>query len=579
MAAFDLVVRGGTIADGTGGELFEGDVAIKGGKIIAVGKVSGAGTEEVDAKGKLVAPGFVDIHTHYDGQITWAERLQPSSGHGVTTVVMGNCGVGFAPCRPDQHELMIRVMEGVEDIPGIVLAEGIPWKWQTFPEYLNFIGQRHADVDFAAQVPHAPVRVYVMGMRGADREPAMAGDIAQMAAIVKEGVEAGALGFSTSRSILHRLKDGRLAPTITVNEDELTGIARSLREAGKGVLQFIDDFNDAMSEASASLAMWRRLSEESGRPVSFNLAQNPFWEEGLSLHVLDYIAQANQDGLRMKAQVCNRPIGALFGLECSTHPFVFSPSYRAIANLPPAERVSRMRDRQLRAKLLAETPSDPNVRLVEWVRDFEHMYPLVDPPNYSPTPLDSIAARAGASGRPALDFVYDYLLEQGGKSLLYYPITNFGRGNFDELYELITHPYSVQGIADGGAHLGMICDASAPTHLLTHWTRDRRDGPRLPLAWAVRELSSATAEVVGLKDRGRVAAGYIGDLNIIDYDRLRLHPPHVLNDLPAGGRRFMQKADGYVATIKSGEVTYRDSAPTKALPGRLIRGTRAAPVN
>jgi N-acyl-D-amino-acid deacylase len=578
MSDFDLVVRGGTVADGSGGELFEGDVAVRNGKIAQVGKVAGAGKEEINAKGKLVTPGFVDIHTHYDGQITWAERLQPSSGHGVTTVVMGNCGVGFAPCRPDQHDLMIRVMEGVEDIPGIVLAEGIPWKWETFPQYLDFIGSRRADVDFAAQVPHAPVRVYVMGMRGADREPAMAGDIAHMAAIVKEGVEAGALGFSTSRSILHRLKDGRLAPTITVNEDELTGIARSLREANTGVLQFIDDFNDAMAEASASLAMWRRLCQESGRPVSFNLAQNPFWEDGLSLHVLDYIAQANQDGLTMKAQVCNRPIGALFGLECSTHPFVFSPSYRSIASLPLRERVARLRDRELRVRLLVEIPSDPNVRLVEWVRDFDHLYPLGDPPNYSPRPEDSIGARARAAGRPPLDYVYDYLLERDGKSILYYPITNFGHGNFDELYRIISHPHSVQGIADGGAHLGMICDASAPTHFLTHWTRDRRDGPRVPLGWAVKELTSATAAVVGLNDRGRLAPSYKADLNVIDYDHLRLYPPHVTYDLPAGGRRFMQKADGYEATVLSGEVTYRNGEATGALPGRLVRGTRAAPV-
>ena len=368
--------------------LFEGDVAISDGKIAQVGKVSGGGAEEIDAKGKLVTPGFVDIHTHYDGQITWADRMQPSSGHGVTTVVMGNCGVGFAPCRPDQHDLMIRVMEGVEDIPGIVLAEGIPWKWETFPEYLDFIGQRHADVDFAAQVPHAPVRVYVMGTRGADREPAMAGDIAKMSAIVKEGIEAGALGFSTSRSILHRLKDGQLAPTITVNEDELTGIARGLKEADKGVLQFIDDFNDAMEEASASLAMWRRLAEESGRPVSFNLAQNPFWESGLSMHVLDYIAGANKDGLKMTAQVCNRPIGALFSLASSTHPFAFSPTFRAMAGLTHAQRIAEMRKPEVRAKLIAETPSDPNMRIVEWVRDFDHMYPLGDPPNYSPKPAE-----------------------------------------------------------------------------------------------------------------------------------------------------------------------------------------------
>ena len=579
MADFDVVVRRGTIADGSGGDLFEGDVAISDGRIAQVGTVLGSGAEEIDARGLLVTPGFVDIHTHYDGQITWAERLQPSSGHGVTTVVMGNCAVGFAPCRPDQHELMIRVMEGVEDIPGVVMAEGIPWKWETFPEYLDFIEQRHADVDFAAQVPHAPVRIYVMGNRGADREPAMARDIDQMAAIVKEGVEAGALGFSTSRSILHRLKDGQLAPTITANEDELLGIARGLKEAGTGVLQFIDDFNDAMSDASASLAMWRRLCRESGRPVSFNLAQNPFWEPGLSQHVLAFIAEANNDGLQMKAQVCNRPIGALFGLECSTHPFAFSPTFRAISHLPPAARIAELRTAAVRARLLAEEPSDPNMRLVEWVRDFDHMYPLGDPPNYSPGPEDSIGARARRLGIPALEHVYDVLLENDGRSVIYFPITNFRLGNFDELFEVITHPHSVQGIADGGAHLGMICDASAPTHMLTHWTRDRTDGPRLPIAWAVQQLTSKTAAVVGLDDRGLLKPGYKGDLNAIDYGRLRLHPPHVVYDLPAGGRRIMQKADGYAATIVSGEITYRDGEATAALPGRLIRGTRPAPAN
>jgi N-acyl-D-amino-acid deacylase len=578
MAEFDLVVRDGTIADGSGGEPFDGDVAINDGRIVRVGLVSGGGAEEIDGKGKLVTPGFVDIHTHYDGQITWAERMQPSSLHGVTTVVMGNCGVGFAPCRPDQHDLMIRVMEGVEDIPGIVLAEGIPWKWETFPEYLDYIGQRRADVDFAAQVPHAPVRVYVMGLRGADREPAMAGDIAKMSAIVKEGIEAGALGFSTSRSILHRLKDGRLAPTITVNEDELTGIARGLKEADKGVLQFIDDFNDAMEEASASLAMWRRLAQECGRPVSFNLAQNPFWETGLSQHVLDYISQANNDGLRMKAQVCNRPIGALFSLESSTHPFAFSPTFKAMAGLTHAQRVAELRKQDVRAKLLAETPSDPNMRLVEWVRDFDHMYPLGDPPNYSPKAEDSIGAAARRRGLDPLSHVYDVLLERDGRNVIYFPITNFQFGNFDELHEIITHPHSVQGIADGGAHLGMICDASAPTHLLTHWTRDRKDGARVPLGWAVRELTSATAEVMGLNDRGLIKPGYKGDLNVIDYDAMRLHPPQVIHDLPAGGRRFMQKADGYLATVLSGQITYREGQPTKALPGRLIRGTQAAPM-
>jgi N-acyl-D-amino-acid deacylase len=577
MAEFDLIIRGGTIVDGSGGESFEGDVAVKDGKIAQVGKVSGSGTEEIAAKGSLVTPGFVDIHTHYDGQITWDSRMAPSSGHGVTTVVMGNCGVGFAPCRPDQHELLIRVMEGVEDIPGIVMAEGISWGWETFPQYLDVIERRHADVDFAAQVPHAPVRIYVMGQRGADREPALAEDIAKMAAIVTEGVEAGALGFSTSRSILHRLKDGRLAPTITVNEDELHGIAMGLKAAGKGVLQCIDDFNDAMATHSASLAMWRRLCEDSGRPLSFNLAQNPFWERGMWRHILDFVTAANDDGLKMKAQVCNRPIGALFGLDCSTHPFVFSPSFRAMAALSTAQKVAEMQKPEMRARLLAEKPDDPNVRLTEWVRDFDHMYPLGDPPNYSPKPEDSVGAQARRAGISALEYVYDLLLERNGANILYFPITNFQYGNLDEVHGMITHPHSVQGIADGGAHLGMICDAGAPSHLLTHWTRDRSDGARLSVPWAIRELTRATAAVVGLDDRGLVKPGYKADLNVIDYDRLRLYPPHVQYDLPAGGRRLMQKVDGYVATIVSGAVTYREGQPTKALPGRLIRGTRPAP--
>ena len=577
MAEFDLVVRGGTIIDGSGGDARAGDVALRDGKIAQVGRVLGAGTEEIDAKGMIVTPGFVDIHTHYDGQITWDERLQPSSLHGVTTVVMGNCGVGFAPCRPDQRDLLIRVMEGVEDIPGIVMAEGLPWSWESFPQYLDAIERRHADVDFAAQVPHAPVRVFTMGQRGADREPAQAGEIARMAAIVAEGVAAGALGFSTSRSILHRLKDGRLAPTITVNEDELRGIALGLRALGKGVLQFIDDFNDAMAEGSAALAMWRRLSEISGRPVSFNLAQNPFWEPGMWRRILEFVAAANRDGLTMKAQVCNRPIGGNFGLECSTHAFAFSPSFRALEGLSTADKVAAMRSPELRARLLAETPDDPNPRLVAMARDFDRMYRLGDPPNYSPKAGDSIGAAARRRGIPALEYAYDALLEGGGTTLLYYPLTNFQYGNFDEIHDMITHPCTVQGIADGGAHLGMICDASAPTHLLVHWTRDRSDGARLPLSWAVRELTRATAAVVGLDDRGLVAPGYKADLNVIDYDRLRLYPPHVQSDLPAGGRRLMQKADGYVATVVSGAVTYREGTPSGALPGRLIRGTRAPP--
>lgn len=573
MSTFDLVVRGGTVVDGTGAEPFEADVAVKAGKIVEVGKVAGSGSEEIAAKGKIVTPGFVDIHTHYDAQATFSERFWPSTGHGVTTVVMGNCAVGFAPCRPEQRDTLIKVMEGVEDIPDIVMKRGIPWSWTTFPEYLDALSQRAYDADVAAQVPHAPVRVFVMGKRGVDREPATLKDMAQMAKLVQEGIEAGALGFSTSRLLIHRLKDGSLAPTITAGWDEIRTIALAMKAIGKGVLQTADSFLDVEQE----FAQWRRIIGESGVKMSFSFTQSSSAQADQWKRVLPLLDAANRDGVTIKGQVCNRPIGVMFGLEASYHAFSLCPSYAAIADLPRERKVAELRRPELRARLLAETPQDPNEFLVLRTRAFDHMWVLGDPPNYLPSPDDTIALQAQRRGVPVLDFVYDLLLQEEGRTLLFLPVSNYHDNNTIALHTMMTHPHTVQGIADGGAHLGMICDASAPTHLLAYWTRDCSDNEKLPLPWAVQSLSQETAATVGLNDRGVVAPGYKGDLNVIDYDRLKLGAPVPVRDLPAGGRRFMQKADGYVATVLNGTVTYRDGEPTTALPGRLVRGTKDAP--
>lgn len=575
MHEYDLVVRAGTIVDGTGGEPYVGDVAIRDGRIVATGRVNGSGRDELDARERVVTPGFVDVHTHYDGQITWDDRLGPSSGHGVTTVVMGNCGVGFAPCRPDQHDLLVTLMEGVEDIPGIVMTEGLPWNWESFGEYLDALEQRRADVDFATQVPHAPVRVYVMGKRGASREPATPSDIAQIAEIVHDGVAAGALGFSTSRTLLHRTKAGDLTPTATAAEDELLGVARALRSLGRGVLQCIDDFHDASDAPSVEFEMWRRLVAASGRPLSFNLTQREGQPQRWR-HLIAYVASASTQGLQMKGQVCARPIGMLFGLECSYNPFSTCPSYRAIAHLPLGERVAELRKPELRARILAEAPGEPDPGVPVRSHYVDRMYPLGDPPDYSPSTESKLGNRAKALGVTPEELAYDLLLERGGRAMLYYPTNNFHDGTLDTVLAMMQSEHTVLGIADGGAHVGLICDASAPTHVLTYWTRDRR-GDRLPLPSAVKMLARDGAALVGLDDRGAIAPGYKADLNVIDYDRLALHAPRVAFDLPAGGRRLMQDAEGYVATVVSGSVTYRDGTPTGALPGRLVRGAQPAP--
>jgi len=570
--AYDLVIRGGTLVDGSGAPPFEADVAIKDGLVAAVGKVAGRGAEEIDARGKLVTPGFVDIHTHYDGQATWDTHMQPSSWHGVTTVVMGNCGVGFAPCRPQDHDRLVRLMEGVEDIPFPVLSEGLPWNWESFPDYLDSLAGRAFDVDIGAQLPHAALRVFVMGERGANREPASAQDIAAMAAIAKGAVEAGALGFSTSRTLNHRTSDGQPTPTLTASEDELAGIAMGLAAAGKGALQFVSDFADPEAE----FAMLRRIVERSGRPLSFSLVQSPI-QPNQWRRLLERLGQAADAGLPMKAQVAGRPVGVLFGLELTLNPFSHHPAYREIAGQPLAQRVAALRDPDFRARLLADGGEATPAFAANMTRNWKVMFLMGETPDYEQTPDRTVLALADARGVRPEELVLDHMLTNEGRGMLYLPFLNYADGSLDPSHAMLSDPNTVPGLSDGGAHVGMICDGSFPTSNLTHWTRDRTRGQRLPLEAMVRMQSRDTALTLGLLDRGLVAPGYRADLNVIDYDRLSLHAPSVAYDLPAGGRRLIQRAEGYVATLVAGQVTYRDGQPTGALPGRLLRGAQAAP--
>ncbi len=570
MSEYDLVIRGGTIYDGSGVTPIEGDVALRDGQIVAVGVVPGRGREEIDARNKLVTPGFVDIHTHYDGQITWGERLTPSSMHGVTTVVMGNCGVGFSPCRPEDRSALIRVMEGVEDIPDAVMAEGLPWKWRTFPEYMDFLDTRESDVDFAAQVPHAPLRVYVMGERGVNRDPATAADLAQMTELVAEGIDAGALGVSTSRNLNHRTVAGALAPTVTAANEELLALARGLKQAGRGVFQLIPMLETGVEK---ELDIIRQLVETSGRPLSFTLLRKYAYEEKLDM-ILRFIEEANADGYSVKGQVFPRPVAVLLGLDLSKHPFMYSRSYRAIEHLPMDQRVARMRDPAVRAAILSEEPETDNPEVFAYSRDIAGHYVLGSPPNYEPGAEETIAARASRRGVTPLEEAYDALLEDDGRGLLLRTAANYIDNSLAPLELLLKHPDTVVGLGDGGAHCGMICDASYPTSLLAYWARDRPDGARLDLGLAIRSLSRVPALAVGLHDRGLLAPGYRADINVIDYDHLTLQAPHMIHDMPAGGKRLIQDADGYHVTIVAGVVTYREGVHTGALPGRLVRGAR-----
>jgi len=567
---YDLVIRSGRVFDGSGDAPVLADVAVKDGLIAAVGEIAGAGAEEIDATGRIVTPGFVDIHTHYDGQATWDGRMQPSSWHGVTTVVMGNCGVGFAPCKSDDHDRLVRLMEGVEDIPFPVLAEGLPWNWQSYPDYLDALEARVFDVDVASQLPHAALRVFVMGERGANREPATAADIAAMSAIARRAVEAGALGFTTSRTLNHRTSDGAPTPTLTAGEDELTGIAMGLAAAGRGVLQVVSDFTNPVME----FAMLRRIAERSGRPLSFTLAQGPLDPQGYKT-LLGALDDAVAAGLPMKAQVAARPVGVLLGLELTVNPFSQFAVYREIAAQPLTERVAHLRDPGFVERMLASPPHDGARRMpTAWGR----MHLMADQPDYEPTSDSTVESVARARGVSCEQIAIEQMLKNGGRGMLYVPFLNYAEGSLDAVRTMIAHPHSVPGLSDGGAHVGMICDGSFPTSMLTHWTRDRTRGPKLPLEDVVRMQTRDTARTVGLHDRGLIAPGYRADLNVIDYEGLTLHAPQVVYDLPAGGRRLIQKATGYVATIVAGQITYRDGEPTGALPGRLVRGSQGAPM-
>ena len=572
---FDLVIRGGEVVDGTGAPKRKADVAIKDGKIAKVGFVPEQGAREIDATGLLVTPGWVDIHTHYDGQVTWDSYLSPSCWHGVTTVVMGNCGVGFAPARPDRHDWLISVMEAVEDIPGAALAEGIKWDWETFPEYLDSLDRKPRVLDVAAQAPHSAIRAYVMDQRGAANDVATPEEIAEMARITREAVEAGALGFSTSRTALHRTRDGEVIPGTFAGADEMIAIGRALGEAGHGVFELASD----MTIPEDEFAWMRTFAKETGLPVAYSLLQSPVqpdkWRDMLAL-----TAEARADGADITAAIACRPTGLVLGWQSTVHPFMRKTAYRAIAHLPFAERLERLKDPAVREAIISE-PEAPAERLgAAFFHGFDKMFRLERDGrlDYEPRPEDSIAAEAARAGRTPEAVIYDMLMENDGQGYIYLPLLNYARFDFEHIVEMMKNPATVLSLSDGGAHCGVICDASFPTYMLTYWVRDRERGERFPLEEIVAKQTRDTARLYGLNDRGVLAPGMKADVNIIDFDKLSIRAPEMVFDLPAQGRRLIQKADGYRATIVSGVVTFENGEATGEMPGKLIRGPQEAPV-
>ena len=580
----DLVIRGGKLVDGTGDEAREADVAVKDGVITEVGTVSGEARRTIDANGQLVTPGFVDIHTHYDAQATWDPHMLPSGWHGVTTVVVGNCGVGFAPARPDQHQMLIELMEGVEDIPGAALSEGIKWDWETFPEYLDALERAPLAVDVGTHVPHGSVRTYVMGERGARNEAATAEDIAEMSAIVKEGIQAGALGFSTSRTMGHKALNGEPVPGTFAAEDELWGIGRALGDLGTGVFELAgagaagDAAGDEIDSALKEIDWMERLSAEIDRPVSFAMLQfdnaPEQWRELLAI-----CEKSPSNGADVRMQYAPRPFGILTGHQTEANQFLSRPAYLEIKDLPLAERVKRMKDPAVRARILGPERDESAGfgSMLDNPEMLKKIFPLGDPPDYEPGPEASIYAIAQREGKPADEVLYDYMLRDEGKELLLLTFFNYSHGDLGLMSELIGNDRAVVSLGDGGAHCGVICDASLQTFMLTHWVRDRTRGPRVALEHAVKRMSQDTAAVYGLSDRGIVAPGYKADLNVIDFDNLSLRRPEMAYDLPGGARRLLQKADGYAYKVLSGEVVMEGMNPTGTHSGRLLRGPQARP--
>jgi N-acyl-D-aspartate/D-glutamate deacylase len=565
---YDLIIKNGLIYDGIGSEPFAADIAISDEKIVKIGPLDKEAKNTIDATGKIVTPGFVDIHTHYDGQVTWDPYLRPSTYHGVTTVVMGNCGVGFSPCKPDQRGWLIGLMEGVEDIPGTALHEGIDWEWESFPEYLNALEKKPLAIDVGTQIPHGAVRAYVMGERGINHEEATQEEIDEMKQIVQEAVEAGAYGFSTSRTEKHNDVNGNLTPSITAHKTELVEIAKALGEINKGVLQGISDFYDFDSEFD----IFKSMSSESGRPISITVEQQdarPDWW----LKLLDGIEDAQSQGINMFGQVPPRATGILMGLTATLNPFRFHPSYMEIADLDLEERVKIMKDPVFKEKLLNENPVSINSLVDEIVNAYGKMFKLGEPANYEPDPDDSFESIGKRSTTSPQAIAYEVMLEKEGRALIYHPLFNYLPGDLSLVEKMLKHPFTIAGLGDAGAHCGAISDASFPTTLVQHWSRDRSRGDKIPLKTVIKMQTSETASLLGIDDRGVIKEGYKADINIIDYEGLTLHEPEIINDLPAGGRRLVQKASGYDYTIVSGEVAFIKGEATGALNGRLIRNT------
>ena len=581
---YDLVIRNGKLIDGTGAPARFADVAVQDGLIAAVGQDLGPAKRTIDATGLLVTPGFVDMHTHFDAQATWDPYLTPSSWHGVTTVIMGNCGVGFAPAAPDKHDWLIGLMEGVEDIPGSAMHEGIKWGWESFPEFLDVLDKMPRAIDIGAQVPHGPLRAYVMGEAGAKNGVASDDDIDKMAVLVRDGLKAGALGFSTSRTLLHKAMDGEFVPGTFASKEELFGIAKVLGEVGHGVFQCASEHTQMPKEIQ-----WMKVvAAETGRPVIFTLSQTDMMPD-LWKQIVGVLEEAAEQNIPLFAQAAGRAIGIMMCWRGTAHPFATYPSWLAIKDLPWAEQLAHLKDPAFRERMLAEQPTDMGFFASFVTRSFDKMYvasegtsaaesqvgqppPVID---YEPTPSQSIAAMSTATGRRPQEIAYDALMERDGEAMIYFPLFNYANKNLDHLRTLHSHPRVKMGLSDAGAHCGAVCDGGMPTFMLTHWTRDRTRGERLPLEYIIKRQTQDTAVVYGLNDRGILAPGYKADINIIDYDHLAFEQPKMVFDLPANGRRLVQDARGYVATLVSGEVIIENGVPTGVLPGKLIRGPQA----